>query len=141
MTDSVVDPGTIEAYRDTEYRVGGERGFVLRVGARSPQLLDAFQRCGVHCCAYLTACNPGSIRLAPEVNRERQAALAKDLQELGFAVEHGVGEHPDNGWPAEPSFLVLGLSLEEARALGRRHGQNAILWAGVDAVPELVMLR
>lgn len=141
MTDSTVDPATIEAYRETEYRVSGEDGFVLRVGERSSPLMDVYQRCGVHCGAYLTACNPGSVMLAPKVNRQRQAALMKDLQQLGYPVMPGIGLHPSNGWPAEPSALVLGIPLEDARALGACHGQNAILWMGADAVPELVMLR
>jgi hypothetical protein len=35
---------------------------------------------------------------------------------------------------------VLGLALEAAKSLGRRHEQNAVVWSGPDAVPQLVML-
>jgi len=52
-----------------------------------------------------------------------------------------VGQHPSNRWAPEPSFLVLGLSLEAAKALGSRHEQNAIVWCGIDATPQLVLLR
>ena len=34
---------------------------------------------------------------------------------------------PDGLWPAERSYLVLGIELEAAREAGRRNGQNAIV--------------
>jgi hypothetical protein len=37
--------------------------------------------------------------------------------------------------------LILGLDLEAARTLGNRMEQNAIVWIGADAVPELVLLK
>jgi hypothetical protein len=141
LTDSLVAPATVAAYRETEYRVGGQGGLVLRVGQRSRDLLAAHSSAGVDCSAFVTACNPHSAPLSAAANLERQAALAEELRRLGFAYREGIGQHPDNGWPGEPSFLVLGISLEDARALGERYGQNAIVWSGADAVPQLVMLR
>lgn len=41
----------------------------------------------------------------------------------------------------EPSFLLFGLPLETARPLGKKLDQNAIVWFGGDAVPELILLR
>jgi hypothetical protein len=35
----------------------------------------------------------------------------------------------------------LGLSLEAAKALGKKYDQNAVVWCGPDAIPELVLLR
>ena len=53
----------------------------------------------------------------------------------------GMGEHPSGQWPGEPSFLILGLPLDAAKQLGARHEQNAIVWCGTDAVPQLILLR
>jgi hypothetical protein len=36
---------------------------------------------------------------------------------------------------------VLGLDLDTSCALGREFHQNAIVWAGEDAVPSLILLR
>jgi hypothetical protein len=36
--------------------------------------------------------------------------------------------------------LVLGLSLEAAKTLGRRFEQNAVVWTGRYGVPELVFM-
>lgn len=56
----------------------------------------------------------------------------------------GVGRHPGNGWGCglgEPGLLAYGLDLEAAEVLLRRLGQNAIVWAGNDAVPRLALLE
>jgi len=36
---------------------------------------------------------------------------------------------------------VPGLSLEASKSLGARFEQNAIVWSGADAVPQLILLR
>jgi len=36
---------------------------------------------------------------------------------------------------------VPGLARAAAQELGRQFQQNAIIWAGADAVPELILLR
>ncbi len=138
---SVIDPATVAAYAQTEYRVAGAPGFVLRVGQASAELLAAHRAHGVDCSAFLTACNPFSSQLGDEANAARQRSLAADLRARSLAFVPGVGQHPANGWPAEESFLVFGLSLEAAKALGRRHAQNAIVWSDARATPQLVLLR
>jgi len=53
----------------------------------------------------------------------------------------GIGKHPSNDWPGEDSFLVFGLNLEAARALGARFEQNGFIWSSADGVPQLILLR
>ena len=53
----------------------------------------------------------------------------------------GVAVDPFGEWPDEPSFLVMGLSLESAKALAARYQQNAILWCGSTGIPELILLH
>jgi hypothetical protein len=53
----------------------------------------------------------------------------------------GIGVHPTGEWRGEPSYLVPGLSREAAEELGRQFEQNALIWSGADAVPELLLLR
>ncbi len=138
---SAIDAATLEAYAQTEYRVAGEPGFVLRVGQPSAGLRAAHEAHRVACSAFLTACNPFSSRPAAQANAERQRLLAADLRARNLAFAPGIGQHPDNGSPGEESFLVFGLALEAAKALGRRHAQNAIVWSDADATPQLVLLR
>ncbi|MGF6599669.1 hypothetical protein P3T23_004397 [Paraburkholderia sp. GAS448] len=63
-----------------------------------------------------------------------------ELTQLGLRFIDGIGQRPASEW-AEPNFLVPGISLEAAKELGERYEQNAIVWCGADAVPDLVLLR
>ncbi len=136
----MLDAATLQAYRETHYRVQGEPGFVLRVGQHSPPLAQLYNAESVNCSAFITACNPASQRLSDATNASRQTQLEAELTALGLRWLPAVGEHPSNQWPAERSVLVLGLPLKEARRLARQYGQNALLWSAADAVPELVLL-
>jgi hypothetical protein len=138
---SAIDPPTLQAYLETDYCVHGEPGFTLRVGRASAELLAAHKRRRTDCSAFLTACNPFSQPLDAAANAARQAALAKELSGRSLAFVPGVGQHPSNGWPGEDSFLVFGLTLEAAKALGTRLEQNGLVWSGADAVPQLILLR
>jgi Protein of unknown function (DUF3293) len=138
---SSISPQIIQAYRETEYRVLADPAFVLRIAEASAELLELYRRFGVSCGAFVTACNPYSAALSDDDNRERQAKLERELRSRSLRFLPGIGQHPSNEWPGEPSFLILALSLASARALGERLEQNAIVWAGEDAVPQLVLLR
>lgn len=140
FSDSVIDRETIQAYLETEYRVHGPAPVTLKIGIANPTLVALHDTYGVESSTFITGCNPFSQTLDPEVNEERQAALAGELKDRGLASIAGIGQHPSSGW-AEPSYLVLGASLEVAMALGVRHEQDAIVWGGPGAVPELVLLR
>ena len=138
---SVIDPRTVQAYLETEYRVHGEPGFTLRVGQVSADLLSAHKRQKADCSAFLTACNPFSEPFDAAANAARQAALAKELSRRSLMFLPGIGQHPSNEWPGEDSFLVFGLTLEAAKVLGSKFEQNGFVWNGTDAVPQLILLR
>ncbi|MDH4376595.1 MAG: DUF3293 domain-containing protein [Ramlibacter sp.] len=141
MFQSVIDPATVQAYRETHYCVRGPSPFVLRIGEFSPDLLVAQERHKSECSAFITACNPYSQVLDGPGNSLRQAELVQELAFRGIAFLEGIGQHPSNAWASEESFLVFGISLEAAKALGRRFEQNAIVWSAADAVPQLILLR
>ena len=139
--DSVIDRDTVQAYLETDYRVLGDHALTLKVGVNSPALVALHKAHHVESSAFVTACNPFSQPLDAAANTDRQKVLAAELKFRSLPFVEGAGQHPSNSWPAEPSFLVFGVSREAAKALGVRHGQNAIVWCGPDAVPELVLLR
>jgi hypothetical protein len=165
-----IDPELIAAYRAAHYEVSADASaglaatFVLRVDVASPELLDLYHRHDVLQAAYLTACNPHSTVLSDADNRARMDALAQTLRALAgqgparlktrsnlhsptdsdarsYTILQGRGTDPSGAWPGEASVLVLGTGEAEARELGTRFGQNALLHAGADAVPRLVLLR
>jgi len=139
--ESTIEPETVQAYLETEYRVAEDPPFALRVGLVTPELAALHKARGVDCSAFLTACNPFGAVLTDEANAARQAELHHELATRSLSFIAGVGQHPSNGWPGESSFLVLGLTLEAAKALGRRMEQNAVVWSGADAMPQLVLLK
>lgn len=158
----MIDAALIAAYSAAHYEVSADASaglaapFVLRVDVASPELLDLYRRHGVSQAAYLTACNPHSTMLSDADNRARMDELAQTLRALAgqgparsptdsdarsYMNLHGRGTDPSGAWPGEASVLVLGMSEAEARELGTRFGQNALLHAGADGVPRLVLLR
>lgn len=141
MFESNIDAGTVQAFRETEYRVHGDEPFTLKVGEISPALAAVCKRHRVDCCAYVTACNPFSQILDDEANAERHVALGREIDQRRLAGVEGIGQHASNQWPGEASYLIFGLTLETAKKLGARLEQNAIVWAGADAVPQLILLR
>lgn len=136
---TLIDETTLREYRETEYRVLGEAGFVLRIDQFSAALAAAHAAHDCTCSAFVTAFNPHSVRLPDAENLARQQALREVLRQQRHAVVDGIGQHPDGHWQGEPSFLVFGLSLEEAYKLGRQFSQNAIVWAGSEAIPQLIL--
>ncbi len=138
---STIDSDTVQAYRETEYRVFAEPVFTLRVGQASAELLAAHKFRRTDCSAFLTACNPYSQAFDAASNAQRQLGLVKELKQRSLAFAPGIGQHPGNGWPGEDSFLVYGVTLAAAKALGTRLEQNAFIWSGADAVPQLILLR
>jgi len=143
--ESLITPALIQAYLAAHYRVDAQPPFTLQVGVFSEPLARHFQRHSCDCAAFLTACNPLSEDVGEAGNAARQAALARDLENLGLRLIDGMGlDGQDEGpqkWPGEASFLVFGLSLEASQALGRKYAQNALIWCGQDAVPQLILLQ
>lgn len=137
---TVPDAELIAAYQRTEYRVDDDgHAFVLRVEEPAPLLRACHEAFDVACSAYVTAWNPHSVATPLEVNRAAMARLEQDLTAAGWRWLRGHGVDPEGAWPAEPSVLVLGLDQAAAVALARRYEQNAIVCAGPDAVPHLVI--
>ncbi|QCP47920.1 DUF3293 domain-containing protein [Trinickia violacea] len=139
--DSDIPRNTIQAYLETHYHVRGDTPTTLLVGQFNATLAVLHEARRVTASAFVTACNPFSQSLDPEANAARHEELARDLEGQGLTFIEGVGKHPSNDWPAEASFLVLGANVDVAKTLGSRHGQNAIIWCGADAVPQLILLR
>ncbi len=131
----------VEAYLATDYRVWGDWPLVLRVGQRSADLAALFEAQSVASAAVVTAWNPLSEPRPIAENQTAQARLVADIELLGLRHQPGHGADPTGAWPPEPSRLMLGIDLTSAGSLGRKYGQNGIVWAGADAIPALVLLR
>jgi hypothetical protein len=77
-----------------------------------------------------------SVVFLPERNAARNGALRELLSE--YEVIDGEGRDPKGVWEAEKSFLVLGISKDEAIRLARFFNQRAILHARKGEKCELI---
>ena len=74
----------------------------------------------------LTACNPRSVSLAPEVNAERHQQMGREVAALGLVALPNVGYNPaDPSW-TEVGYTVLGGDEQTVIDLARRWDQNAV---------------
>lgn len=131
---TAIPAATIASYLAADFIVDADPSFVMHIGQRCDAL-------GTGGCAFITACNPLGEADDDAANVRRQQAFADLLRQRGLEWQTGAGCDPKREWPSEPSFLVRGLSLEDASALGRQLRQNAIVWCGADLVPQLILLR
>jgi hypothetical protein len=139
---TLIQPDKIRAYLATDYHMGhAEADTVLRVGAQSPGLAALFAAQGVGCGAFITAYNPRGQLQSDRANDRAHIRLAERLADLDLTTVEGSGSEKGSDWPAERSYFAFGLDLEAAKAMGLEFDQDAIVWAGPDAVPRLVLLR
>ncbi|QIM48443.1 DUF3293 domain-containing protein [Pusillimonas sp. DMV24BSW_D] len=138
---SVIKQSVLQAYRQAEYTIYSTPPCVLKIGQASTCLLEIYTQYGVDCAAFMTAFNPFGRQFPLAENAGFQERLLDQLQRCGKPVLHAGGIDPDHVWPVEDSVLVPGLGLAQACELGREYDQNAIVWCGPDAVPQLVLLR
>lgn len=131
-----LSPALLEAYQAAEYLVHDPR-LVIRIGEPNVGLDALLADAGR--AAFLTAANPGSERRSEEENDRSAAALRKALDDAGWPCLEGEGRDPTGAWPAERSFLVLGIPRGRALDLARRFGQNGFVWCERGAAPQLVL--
>lgn len=128
----------IQAFTETDYIVHHEPPFTMNIGQPCPALKALMAEHNALCAAYITAWNPFSQQLSRQKNEARQNEMKADLKMRGLKFIEGIGQHPSNNWPGEPSVLVLDLDIDAAKSLAGHNEQHEFVWVGSDAVPELV---
>ena len=109
-----------EAYEATDFQVLEPTEFTLNIGRFSDEL---------------------SVETSDHENEDANLALMKKIVSIGLVPKKGLGKDPSGEWRGEESVFVLGLDFDTTNALGREFQQNAAVWAGPDAVPQLLLLR
>lgn len=138
---SAISQSLQDAYRATEYRVLAPHAFTLRIDTRSDALLNLYHSSGAREAAFLTAWNPFSVNASEEQNRSAQALLVDRLCRIGVAALPGLGIAPASGRSGEESVLALGLPRDVAIRIAQDFQQNALVWIGPGAIPELILLQ
>lgn len=115
---------------------GGEAR--LRLGRACEPLAEVMAARGAATACFLTAWNPESIPRSEAGNQADQSRLKARLEAMGLTWLAAEGRDPDGGWDSEPSLVALGLTFDQACALGDEFGQNAVLFSGADGAMRLV---
>lgn len=114
---------------------------MLRIGSQSKSVATLLQATRSQNAAYITACNPTSQMAMPEENQSATIRLHEQLARYSNHIYPGESIDPSGKWPAEASFLALGIDLATIVTIGHVFGQNAIVWMNTDTIPRLVLLR
>ena len=141
LIHSTIPPETIQAYKETEFRVFTTNMLALKISETNAELINLYKSTGSENCTFVTACNPFGEQVSESRNLDLQKQLEEELKFRGRSYIPGEGKHPIGDWPGEPSFLIFNLSLESAKTLGRKFNQNAIVCCDKDAIPQLILLR
>jgi hypothetical protein len=132
----------IRSYQETNYvAFAGGQEVALRIGLRDGSVDQLLVRMRATAAGFVTAWNPFGRLLTEGANRARQAALEADARTRGLRYMQGEGRGTTGNWPPEKSAMIFNLSRQEAVLLGRRWGQNAIVYVRLNRAPELIMLR
>ena len=141
MPKTAIAPELLTAYLTTRYTVQATPPFVVMAGQANPELNRWMERHCCHSAAYITACNPYSQPLDDTANAVRQRQLVQWIEARGLPYAQGTGESSDGSWKPEPSYLVGGVSLQDAQTLGQQLAQNALIWCEENAFARLILLR
>ena len=127
------------AYKASTYQVMLPGGALnVRIGESNPAL-DAFlSRMSVGGGVFICAVNPASRILTDVENADRHARLCRELSKASLSYFEGEALADAGDWPGEVGVLVIGVSEAEAKGMGLRYGQNAVVWVAPGELPRLV---
>jgi hypothetical protein len=132
----------IDAYLATNYMTGsGDDAFTMRIGTTSTDIEAIYKRDNLNCCLFITAFSPFGKQQSDLDNELAHAELGNELLAITTHVIEGVGAEPTGGWKPEKSFLAFGIGEQLSRELGAKYRQDAVVWVGENAIPQLLLLR
>ena len=128
----------IAAYKNTRYHVFNT-GITICIDENNVLLDALLSKQDAKSWAYITAYNPFSKTYTDEANDSRHRLLLQSV--AGFSSFEGEGKGADESWPPEKSLLILGISKEQAIAIGNEYEQNAIVYGEFGKAAQLLLLR
>jgi hypothetical protein len=141
-SDSVIPSSVITAYRLAHYSFQVDvLSIDFSIDRFCPGIADLFEKLSRQTAFCITACNPLGQELGDVENEAASEELRSLLLEHDLPFFPAFGKGPDGSWGPEPGYMVFGLTCVQAKRLGSRFHQNAIVWVGPNAVPKLVLLR
>ncbi|MGE3726432.1 MAG: DUF3293 domain-containing protein [Candidatus Sericytochromatia bacterium] len=124
-------------YFKTDYQVF-EPALTIGVSHEHPEL-DAFLRqYQSETWCFITGANPQSRLLSSHENQQQYEKLKDFLHAQSYLFFEGQGQSRQGNWPPEASFLVLGVSREDAICWGQKFEQKAVVFGVLGEQAQLV---
>ncbi|MAS82184.1 MAG: hypothetical protein CMF45_05805 [Legionellales bacterium] len=115
------------AYLKSIYRVYLDDEILeMRINRKSLKLEALMQKLNVEHCVLVTAYNPLGKKISNEENEIRHQRLRDDIYGNWKFLE-GDGLDPTAIWKPEKSLFIVGIKLDVARELSRKHEQLAFV--------------
>ena len=116
------------AYGATSFEATTPVGLIkIRIDTKHPRLDSLLTKLPNKAWAFITAHNPHSEELTTPENAQRHLMLMRDVADAGFTAFEGAGIPDSSDWNPETSALILGISIDDAKKLGMKYQQNAIV--------------
>ena len=116
-----------QSYLDTIYSVFiNNEKYDLHIGQTIPAEIE--QILENKSAVILTAWNPRSQVFLIEDNMLRNLDLLRSLSNMDYLIYEALGQGVDPSWPAEMSFLIIGITQKEAENMAIEHEQYAYVW-------------
>src|SRR5690606_38120104 len=124
----IPDP-LLTASHETHYVVfSPTASFSLRIGRYSADLAKLMSKHRANTVAILTAYNPGAAAVDIKTNSDAQKRLLDSIQMQNVAYFFGENIPADADGPLEPTIVVIGMQLEQARVLAEQFKQLAFVF-------------
>ena len=130
----------LTAYRNTDFTIYAPDGeLVMRCEQESDAIDGLVRTFGKTNCAFITAQNPGSVKLGIFENAQRHRDLLHEVKRIGHPHFPGRGVGRDSNWDPEEGVFIVGIPKGEAQELGRAFGQIAIVVKELGCQAELIL--
>jgi uncharacterized protein DUF3293 len=130
----------LAAYRNTDFTIYAPDGeLVMRCEQESDAIDELVRTFGKTNCAFITAQNPGSVKLGVFENAQRHRELVHEVNRIGYPHFPGRGVGRASSWDPEESVFIVGIPRGEAQELGRAFGQIAIVMKELGCRAELIL--
>lgn len=127
------------AFLNTNYVVFAPNASItLRIGQYSTNLTKLMSERNTNSVAILTAYNPDATPADVKTNLDAQKLLLDSIHKRHVSYFLGENVAPDGDGPQEPTIVVMGMQLEQARALAQQFRQLAFVFSDASAIPQLV---
>ena len=126
-----------DIYQNAKYEVLISPPIAFRIGELNQGLEKLLVDEAVETAALITACNQKGIKHGHDENHGAMEDLKFSLNERKLPFLPAAGSDPKGAWKEE-SYFILGITKDEAEALGRQFQQNAFVWIETGHAPRLV---